>query len=175
MHPPCICALLQFLEVPHQHWPLAVESTVLASVNPFYFLHRLQLGGPSEGGLCATGRDCAEQETDDSDSSDLEELRASKGKRGSPWSSSAGVIPQWAPKLLNRSSQTIVYPGRVPLISAAGSAKNRVPDISSPSCQNNRLGTEVHRQCPRSWRSRQGNRLRLPLVSAHGMYDTNDP
>ena len=37
LHPPHICAALQFLEVPHQHWPLAVESTVLASVNAFYF------------------------------------------------------------------------------------------------------------------------------------------
>ncbi len=67
LHPPHICTALQFLEVPHQHWALAVESTVLASVNAFYFLHRVRFGGPSEGGLCATGRDCAEQEADASD------------------------------------------------------------------------------------------------------------
>ncbi len=72
LHPPHICAALQFLEVPPQHWPLAVESKVLASVNAFYFLHRVRFGGPSEGGLFATGRDSAEQEADASDSSDLE-------------------------------------------------------------------------------------------------------
>ena len=35
LHPPHICATLQFLEVPPHHGPLAVESTVLASVNAF--------------------------------------------------------------------------------------------------------------------------------------------
>jgi hypothetical protein len=120
LHPTHICALLQFLEVPHQHWPLAVERTVLASVNAFYFLHSVRFGSPSEGGPCATGRDCAEQEAYASDSSDLEELRACKDKRGSPWSSGAGAIPQRAPKLLKHSSQTTVYILRVPLISAAG-------------------------------------------------------
>ena len=89
-----------FMEVQNLHWPLAVESTVLASVNAFYFLHRVRFGGPSEGGLCATGRDSAEQVADASDSSDFEELRACKGKRGSPWSSGAGAIPQRPPKLL---------------------------------------------------------------------------
>ena len=64
LHPPHICATLQFLEVPPQNWPLAVESTVLASVNAFYFLHRVRFGGPSERGLCATGCDNAEQEAD---------------------------------------------------------------------------------------------------------------
>jgi hypothetical protein len=98
LHPPHICALLQFLEVPHQHWPLAVESTVLTSVNAFYISLSVRFGGPSEGGLCATGRDCAEQEADASDSSDLEGLRAGKGKRSSPWGSSAGAIPRQAPK-----------------------------------------------------------------------------
>ena len=38
LHLPHICATLQFLEVPPQHWPLAVESIVLASVNAFYIL-----------------------------------------------------------------------------------------------------------------------------------------
>ncbi len=98
LHPPHICAALRFLEVPHQHWPLAVESTVLTSVNAFYFLDCVRFGGPPEGGLCATGRDCAEQEADASDSSDLEELKARKGKRGSLWSSGAGAIPQRAAK-----------------------------------------------------------------------------
>jgi hypothetical protein len=134
LHPPHTCAALQFLEVPHQHWPLAVESAVLASVNAFYFLHRVRFGGPSECGRCATGRDCAEQELDASDSSDLEELRACTGKCGSPWSSGAGAIPQRAPKRLKRSSQTTAYQLRVLLISAAGSAQSRVPDISPPSC-----------------------------------------
>ena len=134
MHPPHICATLQFLEVQPQHWPLAVESTVLASVNAFYSLHRVRFGSPSERGLCATGRDYAEQEADASDSSDLEELRACKGKRGSPWSSGAGAIPQRAPKRLKRSSQTTVHPQQVPLISNACSAKSGVPDISPPSC-----------------------------------------
>ncbi len=134
LHPPHICATLQFLEVPPQHWPLAVESTVLTSVNAFYSLHRVRFGGPSERGLCATGRDNAEQEADASDSSDLEELRACKGKCGSLWSSGAGAKPQRAPKLLKLSSQTTVYQGRVPLTSVAGSAKSRVFDISPPSC-----------------------------------------
>ncbi len=57
-----------------------MEITVLASVNAFYFLHSVRFGGPSEGGLCATGLGCAEQEADASDSSDLEELRAGKGR-----------------------------------------------------------------------------------------------
>ncbi len=103
LHPPHICTLLQFLKFPHQHWPLAVENTILASANAFYVLHPVLFGGPSEGSsgsLCATGRDCAEQEADASDSSDLDELRACKGKRGSPWSPCAGAIPQRAPKRL---------------------------------------------------------------------------
>ncbi len=54
LHTPHICAALQFLEVPHQHWPPAVGSTVLASENAFYFLHRVRFGGPSEGGLCGS-------------------------------------------------------------------------------------------------------------------------
>ena len=140
LHPPHLCAALQFLEVPNQHWQLAVESTVLASVNAFKSLHRVRFGGPFEGGLCATGRDSAEQEADASDSSDLEELRACKGKRGSPWSSGSGAIPQRAPKLLKRSSPTTVYQRQVPLTSVAGSAKSRVPDISPPSCLAGRDG-----------------------------------
>ncbi len=111
-----------------------MESTVLASGNAFYILHRVRFGGPSVGGLCATGLGCAEQEADASDSSDLEELRVGQGKRGSPWSSCVGAIPQWEPKQLKRSIQTIVYPRRVPHISAAGSAKSGVPDISPQSC-----------------------------------------
>ncbi len=48
LHLPHICAALQFLDVPHPHWLLAVESTVLASVNSFYFLHSVLFGSPSE-------------------------------------------------------------------------------------------------------------------------------
>jgi hypothetical protein len=48
LHPAHICALLQILEVPHKYWLLAVEDTVLASVNAFYFLHRVHFGGLSE-------------------------------------------------------------------------------------------------------------------------------
>ncbi len=77
LHPPHICATLQFLEVPSQHWPLTVER-VLTSVDVFYVLHCVRFGGPSERCLCATGRDNAEQEADASDSSDLEELRLLK-------------------------------------------------------------------------------------------------
>ena len=132
LHPPHICATLQFLEVPPQHWPLAVESTVLASVNALYFLHRVRFGGPSERGLCATGCDNAEQAANASDSSDLEEIRGCKGKRGSPWSPGAGAIPQRAPKLPKRSRQKTVDQGRVPLTSVAGSAKSGVSDISPP-------------------------------------------
>ena len=66
--------------------------------------------------------------------SDLEELRACKGKRGSPWSPGAGAIPQRAPKLPKRSRQTTVDQGQVPLTSVAGSAKSGVSDISPPSC-----------------------------------------
>ncbi len=69
LHPPHICATLQFLEAPSQNWQLAVESTVLASVNALYSLHRVRFGGPSERGLCATGCDNAEQAADASDSS----------------------------------------------------------------------------------------------------------
>jgi hypothetical protein len=96
----------------------------------FYFLHRVLFGGPSEEVLCATGLGCAKQEEGASDSSDLEEPRAGKGryKRG------VGAIPQREPKRLKRSRQTIVYPRRVLLVSAAGSAKSGVPDILSPSC-----------------------------------------
>jgi hypothetical protein len=135
LHPPHICATLQFLEVPPQNWPLAVESTVLASVNAFYFLHRVRFGGPSERGLCAPGCDNAGQAADASDSSDLEELRVCTGKHGSPWSPSAGAIPQRAPKLLKRSRQTSVDQGQVPLTYVAGSAKSGASDTSSPSCQ----------------------------------------
>jgi hypothetical protein len=53
-----------------------------------------------------------------------------------------------------------------------GSTNVRPPLTSS---QNHRLGTQAHWQCPRHGRSRQGNRLRLPRVGAHGIYDTNDP
>ncbi len=57
-------------------------------------------------------------------------------------------------------------------------AASRVDQECPPpltSSQNHRLGTQAHRQCPRNGRSRQGNRLRLPRVGAHGIYDTNDP
>jgi hypothetical protein len=54
-----------------------------------------------------------------------------------------------------------------------GSTNVRPPPLTSS--QNHRLGTQAHRQCPRHGRSRQGNRLRLPRVGAHGIYDTNDP
>jgi hypothetical protein len=70
LHPRHICALLQCLEVPHKHWPSAVEtleSTVLTSVNAFYFLHRVRFVGLPEGGLCATDLGCAEQEVDAAD------------------------------------------------------------------------------------------------------------
>ena len=40
---------------------------------------------------------------------------------------------------------------------------------------NNRLGTKEHQQCNRGGRSCKENRLRLPRVSANGIYDTNDP
>ena len=54
LHPSHICALLQFLEVPHIHWLPAVEGTVLALVNAFYFLHRVRVGGLPAGGLLGT-------------------------------------------------------------------------------------------------------------------------
>jgi hypothetical protein len=92
LHPSHICALLQFLEVPHKHWPLAVESTVLALVNAFYFLLRVLFGGLSGGGLCETGLGYAEQEAEASDSSDLEDSKVGKlsrlaghGMVGVPW------------------------------------------------------------------------------------------
>ncbi len=50
----------------------------------------------------STGLGCAEQELEAnaSDSSDLEELRAGKGryKRGSPWSTGVDAIPLREPK-----------------------------------------------------------------------------
>ncbi len=49
-------------------------------------------------------------------------------------SSGVGAIPQREPRRLNSSGQTIVYQWRVPLISAAGSAKSGVPYIFPPSC-----------------------------------------
>ena len=70
-------------------------------------------------------------------------------------------------------------PQRFALITAAhrvrqvGSTNVRPPPLASS--QHHRLGTQAQWQCPRHWRSRQGNRLRLPRVGAHGIYDTNDP
>jgi hypothetical protein len=47
-----------------------------------------------------------------------------------------------------------------------------LPIIRNP---NIRLGAQAHQQRTRSGRSTKVNRLRLPRVSAHGIYDTNDP
>ncbi len=93
LHIPDTCALLQFVEVPHKHWPLAVESTGLDSVNTFYFLHQVRFGGLSEEGLCGTGLGYAEQEAEVSDSSDLDESRVVKGryKRDLSWSHGVGA------------------------------------------------------------------------------------
>ena len=59
VHPPHICALLQFLEVPRKHWLPIVESTVLASVQAFYFLHRVRFGGLPRGDPSLLGSDQA--------------------------------------------------------------------------------------------------------------------
>ena len=39
-----LCALLQFLEIPKNHWPTTLERAVLDSVLAFYFLHRIRFG-----------------------------------------------------------------------------------------------------------------------------------
>ncbi len=54
-----------------------------------------------------------------------------------------------------------------------GSTNVRPPPLASSL--HHRLGTQAQWQCHRHGRSRQGNRLRLPRVGAHGIYDTNDP
>jgi hypothetical protein len=58
LHPPHICAVLQFLVVPRQHWSSVEESTVIAFVNAFYFslsvlFHRAQRQGSQH--LCLAG------------------------------------------------------------------------------------------------------------------------
>jgi hypothetical protein len=48
---PHIHALLKFLDAPRKYWSTTVESTVLASVKAFYFLHRVRFGGLPTRGL----------------------------------------------------------------------------------------------------------------------------
>ena len=93
---PHICALLQFLEVPQNHWLPAMESTVLASVKAFYFLHRVRFGGLPEGGLLETGIGHTDLGEDASDSSDLDESIPVRGrcKRGSSSSHVVGSTSQ---------------------------------------------------------------------------------
>ena len=92
---PHLCALHQFLEVPQKHWLPAVEGTVLASVDAFYFLHRVRFGGLPAGGLLGTGLGQADLGEDTSDS-DLDESRMVRGrcKRGSSWSHGGGTTSQ---------------------------------------------------------------------------------
>jgi hypothetical protein len=72
-YPPNICALLQFLEVPHKkHWLPAVESTVIVSVKASYFLHRVRFGGRPEAGLLGIGLGHAKLRVNPFDYSDLE-------------------------------------------------------------------------------------------------------
>jgi hypothetical protein len=118
-------ALLQFLQVPHKHWPLAVEGTVIVSVNAFYFLHRVRFVGLSEGGLLlGTVRGYEELEADTSHSSDLGESRMIRGrcKRGSSWGHGVGTTSQQGSKRLKGSDQTYVYPLRAQINSKAGLA-----------------------------------------------------
>jgi len=93
LHPPHICALLQFLEVPRQYWLPAMEGTALASVRAFYFLHRVRFGGRPEGGLLDTGHGHTSRE-DASDSSETDEPRPvrTRCKRGSSPSPNNGAI-----------------------------------------------------------------------------------
>ena len=108
LHPPHICALLQFSEVPHKHWLPAVEGTVLASVNALYFLHRVRFGGLPVGGLLGTGLGQADLGVDTSDSSDLEESLMVRGrcKRGSSWSHGVGSTSQRGSKRLKGPDPT---------------------------------------------------------------------
>ena len=110
LHPPHICALLQFLEVPQKHWLPAVEGTVLASVDAFYFLHRVRFGGLPKGGLLETGLGHTELGEDTSDSSELDESRMVRGrcKRGSSWSHGVGSTSQRGSKRPKGSDQTYV-------------------------------------------------------------------
>ena len=93
LHPSHICALLQFLEVPHKHWLSAVEGTVLASVNPFYFLHRVRFGGHPAGCLLGTGLDQADLGEDPSDL-DASRMIRSCCKRRSSRGHDGGTISQ---------------------------------------------------------------------------------
>ncbi len=212
LHPSHICALLQFLEVPHKHWLSAVEGTVLASVNAFHFLHRVRFGGLPVGAPLGTGLDQADlgEDTSDLDASRMIrsrcKRRSSRGggtisQRGSKrlkghdptslspscgWRNSqadpvlGGVTNSTLPCLAGSSMggsrgvpQLSVSP-RASQQSAAGSIKNvRPPPLMHYPIH--RLQATAHQQCNRNRRSRKGDRLRLPRVSANGIYNTNDP
>ena len=91
------------MEVPHKHWLSAVEGTVLASVNAFYFLRFcVCFGGLAAGGLLGTGLCQADLGEDTSDSSDLNESQIVRGgcKRVSPWSYGVGPTSQLGSKRL---------------------------------------------------------------------------
>ena len=109
-----ICALLQFLEVPQNHWLPEVEGIVLASVKAFYFLHRVRFGGLPERGLLGTGLGQADLGEDTSDSSDLDESRMVRDrcKRGSSWSHGVGTTSQRGSKRLKGPDPTYVPPSR---------------------------------------------------------------
>ena len=95
VHPPHICALLQFLEVPRKHWLPIVESTVLASVQAFYFLHRVRFGGLSKGDLLGSSQAHIGLE-EDSDSSDLDDASTVGGscRRKQSRGPDTGALPQ---------------------------------------------------------------------------------
>ena len=99
LHPSHICALLQFLEVPHKHWLSAVEGTVLASVNAFHFLHRVRFGGLPMGAPIGTGLDQADSGEDTSDL-DASRMIRSRCKRRSSRGHDGGTISQRGSKRL---------------------------------------------------------------------------
>ena len=85
IHIPHIHALLKFLDAPRKYWATTVESTVLASVKAFYFLHRVRFGGLPTRGLLEPGLSTHPVKTDDTDTSDDENPHSAPehwGKRG---------------------------------------------------------------------------------------------
>ena len=63
-------SLMKFAGIHHKHWTTAVESTVLASVKAFHFLHRVRFGGLPE-----TVRSDPDPDHNDSDIENEEKMK----------------------------------------------------------------------------------------------------
>ena len=160
------------MEVPRKHWLPIVESTVLASVQAFYFLHRVRFGGLPRGDLLGSDQAHIGFE-EDSDSSDLDDTSTVGGncQRRLSRGPDTGAIPQRVTRQRSSSSCMLseCSTSNPSAISATGS-NPPLPCLSGaekdPAGQNTVPRYPVSCKVPRPHRRPAGSnrRVRPPLT-----------